>query len=147
MSIKYAPDGNSLIDNTGSIITVFDARYGPLRAILSAQDGTVAENKTAADHYKYLVGEAQSNIDRGLPYAALPDKPRQKVIDDTGSVSYVAFTPSLPDVVIPAPTAPPVPGGLMGAMVAAGAGVPDRNAIMQNQVDAMFRKAFPGVTP
>src|ERR1035437_9875872 len=104
MSIKYAPDGNSLIDNTGNLITVFDARYGPLRAILSAQDGVVAENKTVADHYTYLVGAAQSNLDRGLPYAALPDKPRQKVIDDTGAVSFVPFVPPLPDLVIPAPS-------------------------------------------
>src|ERR1035437_8920261 len=147
MSIKYAPDGNSLIDSTGNLITVFDARYGPLRAILSAQDGAVIENKTVADKWAFDVSAAQSNVDRGLPYPALPDKPRQKVISDTGAVSYVPFVPPLPDVVIPAPSAPPVPGGLMGAMVAAGAAVPDRNAIMQNQVDAMFRKAFPGVTP
>ena len=147
MSIQYASDGATLIDGAGNRVSVFDARYGDLLAIRSAQAGAVIENKTTADRYTYLVGAAQSNINGGFPYTALPDKPRQKVIDDTGAASYVPFVPPLPDVVIPAPAAPPVAGGLMGAMVAGGAGVPDKNAIMYAMISALYNKAFPAVTP
>ena len=143
MSIQYASDGNTLIDGAGNRVSVFDARYGDLLAIRSAQAGAVIENNTAADRYTFLVSAAQSNADRGLPYPALPDKPRQKVIDDTGVASYVAFVPPLPDVVIPAPSAPPVAVGIANTAAAG----PDKNAIMYAMVSALYHKAFPEVTP
>ena len=138
--ITYATDGNSLIDGAGNLITVFDSRYSDTYAILSAQNKAVAENKTVAEHYTYLVGAAQSNISGGFPYDALPDKPRQKVISDTGAVSYVAFVPPLPDLVIPTKVTTPNMTGLISAVVPAPV---DKLSQIHAMVSALFHDKFP----
>lgn len=155
MSIQYAPDGVTLfyIDATGKTIShnfLEGTPYSDMLDIRGAQLQAVFENKTAAANYTQAVANAQVSEDATRPYPALPDKPRQKVVSDTGAVSYAAFVPPLPDVVPKppsnAPSVSPATGGLMGALVAGGSAVPDRNAIMYNMISALYRKAFPEAT-
>lgn len=137
--IQYDKDGATLIDSAGNPVTVMDARYGDLLGILDAQLTAARENKQAAANYTQAVSNAQASATAGRPYPALPDKPRQKVVSDTGAVSFVVFVPPLPDVVPPVVTAPSS-GSIRTE-------VPDKQAIMFNMVSAIYRKMFPEVTP
>ena len=105
MAIQYDKDGATLIDGAGNRTTVFDAQYSKLIGIMDAQIGAARDNTIAAAAYTQTVANAQVSVDAGRPYPALPDKPRAKSVSDTGVVTFAAFVPPLPDVVIPV-TAP-----------------------------------------
>jgi hypothetical protein len=134
--IQYDKDGATLLDGAGNRVTVFDSGYSGLLGIMDAQISVITENTQAAANYTQAVANAQVSINAGRPYPALPDKPRQKVVSDTGAVSYVVFAPPLPDVVPQVVTAPS-----SGSIKA---DVPDQQAIMYAMLTAIYRKMFPG---
>ena len=154
--IQYDKDGVTLfyIDTNGQRVAAGytdTERYSTMLTVRGSQQRAVIENAQVVTNYKAALGAIQGTIDQGrvgqnpdVPTLA-PAKPQQKIVSDTGEVSYTPFVPPLPDLVIPviSATAPIAAGGLMGAMVAAGAAVPDKNAIMYNMILAMFRKMFP----
>jgi len=148
--VQYDKDGVTLfyIDANGKRVSHYfmeGKAYAAMADIRSAQLSAASENSRAAADYAEKLATAQINI--GRPGFVLPVKPLQKVVSDTGEVSFAPFDPPLPDLVIPTVTqvssAPLASGGLMGAMVAQGANVPDTQAIMYNMILAMFRKMFP----
>jgi hypothetical protein len=144
--IQYDKDGVTLfyIDADGNRVAHNWREGKPYSAMVdirSAQLLAVTENATEAFNYGIALNKAQINI--GRPGFVLPVKPLQKIVSDTGDVSFAPFDPPLADLVIPTvtPSAPVSSGGLMGAMVAEGG--PDTQAIMYNMILAMFRKMFP----
>src|SRR5450759_3906404 len=144
--VQYDKDGVTLfyIDASGKKIShnyMEGKPYAAMNDIRSAQLLAVTENATEAFNYGTGLAKAQINI--GRPGFVLPTKPLQKIVSDTGEVSFAPFDPPLADLVIPTvtPGAPVSGGGLMGAMVAEGG--PDTQAIMYNMILAMFRKMFP----
>jgi hypothetical protein len=141
MSIQYSPDGTSLIGPNGAVSLYESIAFGKLLTIRDAQLQTDKENAQNLANYNVTLANLQANVKAsGIPQPP-PLKPQMKVIDDYGVESHVPFVPPLADLVEPAPTDP---GNVIHGMVNSGAVLPpDRNAIMQNQVDAIFRKTFP----
>lgn len=133
--IQYDKDGATLIDGAGNRVSVFDAPYGDLLIIMDAQLSAVRENALAAANYTQTVANAQTSVNAGRPYPALPDKPRAKTVSDTGGVSFAAFVPPLPDVVPLVVTAPD-----SGSIKV---DVPDKQAQMFAMITAIYRKTFP----
>jgi hypothetical protein len=146
--IQYDKDGVTLfyIDATGKKIShnfLEGTAYDDMLNVRGAQLQALRENTQAVANYNTVLGNAQMNI--GRPGFVAPTKPLQKLVSDTGDVSFGPFDPPLPDLVIPviSATAPIAAGGLMGQMVRDGAAKPDTQAIMYNMILAMFRKMFP----
>jgi hypothetical protein len=152
--IQYDTNGVTLfyIDANGQRVAAGytdTERYSTMLTVRGDQQQAALENARVVTNYKAALSAIQGTIDTGragqnpdVPTTA-PLKPLQKVVSDTGEVNYTPFVPPLADLVIP-PTPPPTPaGGMMGALVAAGAAKPDTQAIMYNMILAMFRKMFP----
>ena len=152
--IQYDTNGVTLfyIDANGQRVAAGytdTERYSTMLTVRGDQQQAALENARVVTNYKAALSAIQGTIDMGragqnpdVPTTA-PLKPLQKVVSDTGEVNYTPFVPPLADLVIP-PTPPPTPaGGMMGALVAAGAAKPDTQAIMYNMILAMFRKMFP----
>jgi hypothetical protein len=145
MSIQYDKDGVTLfyIDANGQRVAAGytdTERYSGLLLIMGEQKQAGLDNAQAVTKYNAALGAIQSEIDTGraglnpdIPTQP-PPKPLQKIVSDTGVVSYVPFVPPLADLVIPK-TTPST--GLIAAVV------PDKQAIMFNMISAMFRKEFP----
>jgi hypothetical protein len=143
--IQYGPDGMTIfyVDANGqkiSRIYTEGAAYNDLVAIRDAQLQADKENLQNQASYNQTLANAQTNVDAS-PGAAItpPKKPLMKAISDTGVPSYGPFVPPLADLVMPQ-----VAEGTIHGMIGTATTLPpDRNAIMQNQVDLMFRKMFP----
>jgi hypothetical protein len=131
--IKYDTDGATLIDGRGNKITVYDQpRYSEAIAVLDLQVAADKENAHSLDLYKQALAIAQTSVDAGR-YADPPHTPLKHLVDDAGVSTYVSFD-SLPALVYPTVT------HSTGAIVTP---TVDKMAIMQAQVDAIFRKLFP----
>lgn len=110
-----------------------------------SQQQAARDNALVVTNYKAALAAIQGTIDMGragqnpdVPTTA-PAKPPQKVVSDTGVVSYTPFVPPLADLVIPK-TDPSTVSGLINTVLPAPA---DTQAIMFNMVSAIFRKMFP----
>jgi hypothetical protein len=139
--VQYDKDGVTLfyIDANGQRVAASYTdtdRYSAMLTVRGDQQQAARENAQAVTNYNAALGAIQGSIDIGRagkdPQA--PAKPLQKVVSDTGEVSYAPFVPPLADLVIPK-TTPST--GLIAAVV------PDKQAIMYNMILAMFRKMFP----
>jgi hypothetical protein len=144
--IQFDTDGVTLfyIDATGKRIAhgfMEGQVYSDMLTVRSAQIQATVENTQAAANYNTALGNAQGGIDAGHTVDA-PAKPLQKVVSNTGEVSYAPFVPPLADLVMP-PAAPPAVS-MTDQILAARAATPDKQAIMYNMILAMFRKEFPG---
>src|ERR1035437_3100843 len=138
--IQYDKDGATLfyIDAKGTKISagVFDgARYNEMLDVEGAQRAAALWNKDTAASYSATVQSAQASVDAGRPAPPLPAKPLQRVVDDTGAVSYAPFVPPLPDLVIPVVSAPS--SGTIAVSTV------DKQAIMYAMITAIYRKMFP----
>ena len=133
--ITYDKDGVTLIDGSGNRVSPFSGKpYSDLLAILDLQIAAKSENSHQVDLYTQALHNAQTSIDAGRA-ADAPVKPLQKVVSDTGDTTYVAFSPVLPDLVVP-------PKGPMDAPHIAVPSV-DTQAIMYAMITAIYRKMFP----
>ena len=144
--IQFDTDGVTLfyIDAAGKRIEhnfMQGEFYDAMLTIRGAQLQAAHENTQAAANYNTALANAQGGIDSGHAVDA-PSKPLQKVVSNTGEVSYAPFVPPLADLVMP-PAAPP-PVSMTDQILAARAATPDKQAIMYNMILAMFRKEFPG---
>lgn len=136
--IKYDNDGATLIDGNGKRVTVWESvRYSDLVTIMAAQLAAVQENAHTLDMYMGVLHNAQVGVDAGRPYS-IPAKPQAKVVSDTGIVTLTPFVPALPDLVFLKVT--PSTGSIVTP------GTQDKNAVMQMQIDLIFRKMFPPTT-
>jgi hypothetical protein len=147
--IQFDKDGVTLyyIDASGKrfwrYYTEGDA-YNEMEMVRGAQLQAVRENTQAEANYNTTLGNLQANGNSSGRWSEIvaPAKPLQKVVSDTGEVSYTPFVPPLADLVIPPQ---PAPGGVHG-LVNVGTNVPtppDKQAIMYNMILAIFRKMFP----
>jgi hypothetical protein len=143
--IQFDKDGVTLyyVDADGKKISHYfmeGAAYGEMLSVRDAQLQVVRENALAQANYNTTLTNLQLNVNASGIALPAPAKPLQKVVSDTGVVSYTPFVPPLADLVIPPPAAP----GSVHGLVNTGAAVPpDTQAILYNMVLAMFRKMFP----
>lgn len=129
------------IDATGKRIAhnfMEGAPYSDMLAVRDAQLQAVRENTQAVGNYETTLANVQISVDAGHDMPA-PPKPLQKIVSDTGDVSYAPFAPPLKDLI---PAAPGKPAPSSGSIVSPNA-PPDKQAIMFNMVLALFRRAFP----
>ncbi len=137
--IQYDKDGVTLFynDANGQHVAagVFDVdRYSAMLTVRGDQQQAARENAQAALNYTGVLANAQISVSAGKAGMELaPAKPLQKIVSNTGEVSYAPFVPVLADLVIPK-TVPS--GGIAAPSV-------DKQTIMYNMITAMFRKAFP----
>jgi len=109
------------------------APYNDMLTIKCEQQQAATDNLQAASNYTTVIANLQISVDAGRTVAPAPPKPLRKVVSDTGDVTYTAFVPALPDLVITKP----------GTAVPAPAAPVDQQAVMYNMILAMFRKMFP----
>ncbi len=136
--IQYDKDGVTLFytDASGTKISasVFDGKkHTDMDTVMQQQLAAAAENAHAVDLYTQRLAIAQTSISAGRP-AEAPTKPLQHVVSDTGEATFVAFSPALPDVVVPKVTAGT--GSIKVETV-------DTQAIMYAMITAIYRKMFP----
>jgi len=139
--IQYDRDGVTLfyLDSNGKKIAhnfMEGAAYDDMVKVRDAQLQVIRENTQTAANYATALDNAQQSVNAGRPVDA-PPKPLQKVVGDTGEVSYAPFDPPLKDLVIPA-VKPLNPADNKIALPSL-----DKQAIMYNMILAMFRKMFP----
>ncbi len=102
--IQYTSDFTSVtyLDATGATVTVpftDGQRFSDLVAIRGMQVQALADNQAAAAAYNLAVQNAQISVNAGRGPPALPAKPQQKVVSNTGAVSFVDFNPPLLSIV------------------------------------------------
>jgi hypothetical protein len=136
--IQFDKDGVTLfyIDANGNKIShnyMEGAAYNDMLTVRTAQLQAARDNTQAVANYNTALGTVQASVDAGRPHDAAPTKPLQKVVSDTGDVSFAPFDPPLPDLVIPKTVA----SGPIAAPTV------DKQAIQFNMIQAMFRKMFP----
>lgn len=108
--------------------------YTDMLTIRSAQLAAAGENNQAVANYNNVLANVQISVTAGRgDTVTAPAKPLQKVVSDTGDVTYTPFVPALADLVIPKT----VPSGPIAAPSL------DKQTIMYNMITALFRKAFP----
>jgi hypothetical protein len=138
--IQFDKDGVTLfyIDANGKKVShnfLEGTAYNDMVVVRDAQIQAIRENTQTQTNYETALANAQQNVDAGRTVDA-PVKPLQKVVDDTGEVTFVPFDPPLKDlVVVPVKSAPS--SGLIAQPTV------DKQAIMYNMILAMFRKTFP----
>src|SRR5450759_3935431 len=115
--IQYDKDGVTLfyIDATGKKIShnfLEGTAYDDMLNVLGAQLQALRENTQAVANYNTALANVQVSVDASRPHDAPPAKPLQKVVSDTGEVSYTPFVPPLADLVIPK-TSPSTVAGLI----------------------------------
>jgi hypothetical protein len=137
--IQFEKDGVTLyyVDANGTKIAhnyIDGQAYDDMLQIRSSQLQAIAENAQTQSNYNTALANAQASVNAGRPVDA-PAKPLMKVVSDTGGVTYTPFSPALADLV------PLVVNTKGDGQIAAV--VPDRQAVMYNMVQAMFRKMFP----
>jgi hypothetical protein len=133
--IQFDKDGVTLfyIDATGKRISHYfmeGTAYNDMLTVMDAQIQAERDNTATIATYERTLTDMENNGQ----YDPVPSKPLQKIVSDTGAVTFAPFVPPLRDLVVPkaAPSS-----GLIAAVV------PDKNAIMYNMILAMFRKMFP----
>lgn len=138
--IQYDKDFVTLyyIDANGKKVSAYFAdivAYPKMDEIMGAQQQAMRENAKAVDDYRNALAKTQASVDIGRADQAppAPVKPLQKVVADTGEITYVPFVPPLPDLVIPKT----VPSGPIAVPTM------DKQGLMYNMILAMFRKMFP----
>ena len=105
--------------------------YTDMLIVMGQQEQAALDNTATVATYERVITDAEA----AFHYDPIPPKPLEKLVSDTGAVSFAAFVPPLRDMLIPTP-APS--SGLIAAVV------PDKQAIIYNMVLAMFKKMFPG---
>jgi hypothetical protein len=147
--IQYDKDGVTVFYVAGdgtkvSASPIEGARYSDLLTIMDAQLAAVRENNAAKEAYVQAVANAQISVSAGRPASALPVKPREKFVSDTGVVTDAAFaTGVLPELTYPQTT--PSAGGIVAPgskPVTAAADMAEQDHAM---ITAMYRKMFPPV--
>ena len=139
--VQYDKDGVTLfyIDASGQKVShnfMEGKPYSAMVDIRSAQLLALTQNANAAANYNTALANLQISVDAGRGEGIVaPPKPLQKIVSDTGVVSYAPFDPPLADLIPEKVNAPS--SGLIAAVV------PDTQAIMYNMILAMFRKMFP----
>ena len=137
--IQFDRDGVTLFynDANGQRVAagVFDSeKYSAMLTVRGDQQQAAIENTQTVANYSNVLANVQISVTAGRgDTVTAPAKPLQKVVSDTGGVSYTPFVPPLADLVIPRT----VPSGPIAAPSL------DKQAIMYNMILAMFRKAFP----
>ena len=149
--IAYDSNGSTLfyIDANGQRVAAGyteTERYSTMLKTKGVQQQAVLDNATVLSKYKAELAAIQGTYDQGragqnpdIPTVA-PIKPAQKIVSDTGDVSYVPFVPPLPDLVIPTKAITPNTTGLISAVVPAPV---DTQALMFNMISIIFHKMFP----
>lgn len=138
--IQYDRDGATLfyIDTNGNRVShgPYDGQpYADMLSVMGAQQQAGRENYLATANYNTALANAQISVNAGRAGMELaPTKPQQKVVSDTGVVSYSPFTPPLVDLM---PLKTSGPGGSIAAPSI------DKLTIMYNMIQAMFKKMFP----
>ena len=109
--IHYSPDGNTLIgvDEYGREFShnkLESAWFSSMLVTLDAQQQAARDNSAAALDYNQKLGNVQGplNAGQGPAVYTVPAKPLQKIVSDTGAVTYAPFDPPLADLVIPKTT-------------------------------------------
>jgi hypothetical protein len=138
--IQFDKDGVTLfyIDANGKKFShnyLEGTAYDEMLNVRGAQMQAMRENTQTAANYTTVLEGLQGNVNtgRGDQMPPAPAKPLQKVVSDTGEVSYTPFVPPLPDLVIPKT----IPSGPIAVPAL------DKQSIMYNMILAMFRKLFP----
>jgi hypothetical protein len=139
--IQYDKDGVTLyyFDANGNKVAhsyLEGAAYDEMLQVRGAQLQAQTENMQAVSDYNTKLANAQVSVSAGRT-ADAPQKPLQHLVSDKGESTYVPFVPPLKDLV---PLVVNATGDGKIAVV-----VPDRQAIMYNMIQAMFRKMFPDV--
>ena len=137
--IQFDKDGVTLyyVDANGTKIAhnyVEGQAYDDMLQIRTSQLQAISENTQAQSNYNTALSNAQASVNAGRPVDA-PAKPLMKLVSDTGGVTYLPFSPPLGDLV------PLVVNTKGDGQIAAV--VPDKQAVMYNMIQAMFRKMFP----
>src|ERR1035437_1861404 len=109
--IQYDTDGRTLFYNDANGNKIWHnfmdgTPYEDMLNVRNAQLQAVAENTAATNDYSQKLANVQTNVDagRGGQAPAAPPKPLQKIVSDTGVVSFAPFAPPLADLVIPKTT-------------------------------------------
>jgi hypothetical protein len=109
--IRYSQDGNALIgvDEQGREFShnkLEGAWFSSMLVILDAQMQAEKVNAVALQAYNQALANIQGPLDAGQGSAvyAVPMKPLQQIVSDTGAVTYAPFDPPLADLVIPKTT-------------------------------------------
>ena len=143
--IQFDKDGVTLFysDATGKKIShswMDGKAYADMLTVRDAQQAAIRENAQTAGNYATALANAQLNVNNGHADTVAPPKPTQKMVSDTGAVTFAPFDPPLADLIPAAPSTAP------GTMFAAGAGPAAadlKSDIQFNMIQAMFRKMFP----
>jgi hypothetical protein len=135
--VQFDKDGVTLfyIDATGKRIShnyLEGTAYDDMLTVLGAQQQAARDNTQTIATYERTL----TDMEAAFQYDPVPAKPLQKLVSDTGVVTFAPFVPALRDLVIP--RAAPSSGTIAAV-------VPDKQAIMYNMILAMFRKMFPEV--
>jgi hypothetical protein len=109
--IQYDTDGTTLfyIDANGKKFSHYFTEgkpYSDMLVTLDAQQQAIRDNTLAANSYNASLATMQTSVDAGQADKAPPvsEKPLQKIVSDTGVVSFAPFDPPLADLVIPKTT-------------------------------------------
>jgi hypothetical protein len=133
--IQFDKDGVTLfyIDATGARIAhnyMEGAAYNDMLTVMQAQLQAVRDNTQTVATYERVLTDAEA----AFHFDPAPPKPLQKLVSDTGVVTFASFDPPLRDI----KTIKVTPSsGLIAAPSL------DKQAIMYNMILALFRKAFP----
>lgn len=150
--IAYDTNGSTLFytDASGQRVAAGYSeteRYSTMLKTKGAQQQAVLDNTTVLSKYKAELAAVQGTYDQGrvgqnpdVPTVA-PIKPAQKIVSDTGEVSYAPFVPPLSDLVISTKTVTsPNTTGLISSVTPAPV---DTQALMFNMISIIFHKMFP----
>jgi hypothetical protein len=109
--IQYSSDGNTLIgvDEKGREFShnkTESAWFSSMLVTLDEQQQAARDNAAAALDYNQKLGNIQGPLNAGQGPAVyiVPATPLQKIVSDTGAVTYAPFDPPLADLVIPKTT-------------------------------------------
>jgi hypothetical protein len=111
--------------------------YTDMLNIRDAQIGAATENTQAQANYNTALANAQINVNNGHADYPAPAKPLQKVVSDTGVVTFVSFSPPLADLIPLTNTLPSI------VFTTAAPAAANKEDVMYNMILAMFRKMFP----
>ena len=137
--IQYDKDGATLfyIEASGQRVArgpMDGQAYTDMLTIRGEQQQAAIENTQAVNNYNNVLANVQISVTAGRgDTVTAPAKPLQKTVSDTGVINYAPFVPPLADLVIPKT----VPSGSIAAPSI------DKQTIMYNMIQAMFRKMFP----
>ena len=135
--IQYDTDGTTLfyIDADGKKFSHYFTEgkpYSDMLVTLDAQQQAIRDNAATLQSYSEALSRVQGPLDAGQGPAnpIAPPKPLQKIVSDTGVVSFAPFDPPLADLVIPKT----IPSQVNTA---------DNGLTMYDMVLRMYRKMFP----